>query len=150
MNGRKHRLAVARAMHRMRGITLLELMIVVVVVSILAAVAYPNYREFTARAKRNEAKAALLRIATNQERFYLQNNTYTTDMTDLGFPVADNYITDSESYNVRVPSADASNFTATATYRLGGAESSKCNVFQLDGRGTRTSTPDTDCWTRTQ
>jgi type IV pilus assembly protein PilE len=134
----------------MRGITLLELMIVVVVVGILAAVAYPNYREFAARAKRNEAKAALLRIATNQERFYLQNNSYTTDMTQLGFPVGANYVTDSESYSVTVTAANSSNFTATATYRLGGAEASKCSVFQLDGRGTRTSTPDSDCWTRTR
>jgi type IV pilus assembly protein PilE len=137
-------------MHRMRGITLLELMIVVVIVGILAAVAYPSYREFTARAKRNEAKAALLKVATNQERFYLQNNSFTTDMTELGFPVGTNYITDSESYTVAVTAASASNFTATATYRLGGTEASKCNLFQIDGRGTRTSDPDTDCWTRTQ
>ena len=150
MNSRARRVAVAQAAHRMRGITLLELMIVVVVIGILAAVAYPNYREFAARAKRNEAKAALLKIATNQERFYLQNNTYTTDMRQLGFPVADNYVTDSESYNVRVTAANASNFTATATYRLGGGEAFKCNLFQLDGRGTRTSNPNTDCWTRTQ
>jgi type IV pilus assembly protein PilE len=137
-------------MHRMRGITLLELMIVVVIVSILAAVAYPNYRNFAARAKRNEAKAALLKIATNQERFYLQNNTYTLDMTQLGFPVADNYVTDSESYNVRVTAANASNFTATATYRHDDGEKLKCNLFQLDGRGNRISDPYTDCWTRTQ
>jgi type IV pilus assembly protein PilE len=150
MNGKNRRSPLALAAHRMRGITLIELMIVVVVVSILAAVAYPNYREFAARAKRNEAKAALLKSATNQERFYLQNNTYTTDMVALGFPVADNYITDSESYNVRVTAANAVNFTATATFRLGGGEENKCNLFQIDGRGTRTSDPYTDCWTRTQ
>ena len=38
-----------------RGVTLLELMIVVVVVAILATIAYPNYRDAAARAKRNEA-----------------------------------------------------------------------------------------------
>jgi len=58
----------------MRGVTLAELMIVVVVVGILASVAYPSYRQYAARAKRTEAKAALLQIATMQERFYLQNN----------------------------------------------------------------------------
>jgi type IV pilus assembly protein PilE len=150
MIGRRRQRVLAHAMHRMRGITLIELMIVVVVVSILAAVAYPNYREFVARATRNEAKAALLQIATNQERFYLQNNTYTTDMTELGFPVADNFITGSEAYTVRVPAADANNFTATATYRRPDAEALKCNLFQIDGRGTRISDPDTDCWTRTR
>ena len=49
---------------KMAGITLLELMVVVVIVGILAAIAYPNYRDYVARAKRNEAKSALLQIAT--------------------------------------------------------------------------------------
>jgi type IV pilus assembly protein PilE len=133
-----------------RGITLVELIIVVVIVSILTVIAYPNYRQYVARAKRTEAKAALLQIATNQERFYLQNNTYTTDMTTLGFPVAGNFLSDSESYIVNVGSADANDFTATATFQLGGDEAGKCLTFQIDGRGAKTSAPDTNCWTRTR
>ncbi len=134
----------------MRGITLLELMIVVVIVSILTAIAYPNYREYVTRAKRTEAKAALLQIATNQERFYLQNNTYTTNMTNLGFPVAGAFLSDSDSYIINVGAADANDFTATATFQLGGDETGKCLTFQIDGRGAKTSAPDTDCWTRTR
>ena len=137
-------------LRKMRGITLMELMIVVIIVGILAAVAYPNYREFAARAKRNEAKAALLQIATQQERFYLNNNTYTTDMTQLGFPVGANYVTESGSYTVNVPAADASDFTATAIYNKTDGEENKCGSFNIDGRGTRTSLPYTDCWTRTR
>ena len=140
-----------RAMLRkMKGITLMELMIVVIIVGILAAVAYPNYREFAARAKRNEAKAALLQIATQQERFYLNNNTYTTDMTQLGFPVGANFVTESGSYTISVPAADASDFTATALYNNADNEVNKCGSFNIDGRGTRTSAPYTDCWTRTR
>ena len=60
---------------KMQGVTLMELMIVIMIIGILAAVAYPNYRDYAARAKRNEAKAALLQIATNQERFYLQQSS---------------------------------------------------------------------------
>ena len=131
----------------MRGITLIELMIVVVVVSILAAVAYPNYRDYAARAKRNEARAALLQVATNQERFYLNNNTFSTDMTDLGFS-DDPFTTDSGSYVVDVTAASPSNFSATATYQLGGNEATKCLTFTLDGRGAKTSGPDTNCWVR--
>ena len=134
----------------MRGITLIELMIVVVIVSILAAISYPSYREFAARAKRNEAKAGLLKAATNQERFYLQNNQFSTDLTQLGFP-ANPYPTDTGSYVITVAApVPAANFTVTATYQLGGAESLKCNVFTIDGRGVKTSGPDANCWTRTR
>ena len=133
----------------MHGITLIELMIVVVVVSILAAVAFPNYQEFSARAKRNEAKAALLQIATNQERFYLNNNTFTQDMTALGFS-ADPFTTDTGSYVIVVTSADATNYSATATYQLGGSEAGKCLTFTVDGRGAKSSTPQGDCWERTR
>ncbi len=131
----------------MRGVTLIELMIVVVVLGILAAVAYPNYQEFTNRAKRNEARAALLRLATDQERVSLNNNTFTGAQTDLGF-ASDPATTETGYYEIDITSATPSNFTATATYKLGGAEASKCLTFTIDGRGSKTSDPDTDCWTR--
>ncbi len=134
----------------MRGVTLLEILIVVVIISILAAIAYPNYREYMTRAKRTEAKAALLQIATQQERFYLQNNSYTQDLLVLGFATTPNFTTDSESYVINVGAADANNFTATATFQLGGDEAGKCLTFQIDGRGAKTSAPDTNCWTRTR
>ena len=136
--------------NRMQGITLIELMIVVVIVSILAAVAYPNYQEFTARAKRNEARAALLRLATNQERFYLNNNTFTQDLTALGFSTTPTWTTETGYYTVQVTQADATNFSATATYLQGGSEAGKCLTFTIDGRGAKTSGPDGDCWTRTR
>ena len=130
--------------------TLIELMLVIVVLGILAAIAYPNYQEMSARAKRNEAKAALLQIAAQQERWYLNNNTYTTQMTNLGFTVDADFITESGSYRINVPFADANNFTATAVYLPDNPESGKCRTFQLDGRGERTSAPLDDCWTRTR
>jgi len=131
----------------MSGITLIELMIVVVIVSILAAIAFPNYQEFTARAKRNEAKAALLRLAINQERFYLNNNSFTLNLAELGFGSA---ITETGYYQIQVTAADTSNFTASATYQLGGGEATKCLTFTIDGRGAKTSGPETDCWERTR
>ncbi len=134
----------------MQGITLIELMIVVVIIAILAVVSYPNYREFAARAKRNEAKAALLQIATNQERQYLQNNSFTTDLTALGFTTTPNFTTATGSYVITIPNADTADFTATATFQFGGTEATKCNVFTITGAGIRTSSPDTDCWTRTR
>ena len=135
---------------KMRGVTLMELMIVIVIIGILTAVAYPSYRQYAARAKRNEARAALLQIATLQERFYLQNNTYTTDMTNLGFPLPVSNDTASESYRITVPGADANDFTAQAFYLHTDDEVTKCEFFRIDGRGTKTSLPETDCWVKTR
>jgi type IV pilus assembly protein PilE len=134
----------------MRGVTLMELMIVVVILSILTAIAYPNYRQYVARAKRNEAKACLLQIATLQERFYLQNNTYTTDMTNIGFGAAANNLTDSGTYVCSVGAADANTFNAVATYQNADAEAGKCMTFTIDGRGQKGSGPSPDCWTNTR
>lgn len=139
-----------RLRKNMSGITLIELMIVVVIVSILAAIAFPNYQEFSARAKRNEARAALLRLATNQERFYLNNNTFTQDLTSLGFAETPTWTTETGYYSITVTAADATNFTATATYLQGGNEANKCVSFTIDGRGLRTSAPETNCWERTR
>lgn len=134
----------------MRGITLMELMIVVVIVGIMATIAYPSYREYAARAKRTEARAALLQIASMQERFYLQNNTYTTNLNSLGFPNTPVQISDSGSYSIQVTAAGPNDFTAVATYLNADAEAGKCATFQLDGSGVKTSAPLADCWTRTR
>ncbi len=136
-----------RTMKYMRGVTLLELMVVVVILGILTAIAYPSYRQFIERAKRTEARALLLRIAVDQERFYLQNNIF-GNMADLQYD--EPQITDSEAYSVTITSNTASDFSVTATYQLGGEEADKCLTFTLDGRGTKTSGPYTDCWTRRQ
>lgn len=143
----------AKLMRTMQGITLIELMIVVVIISVLAVIAYPNYREFVARAKRNEARAALLQIATNQERFYLQNNEYTCAMTRLGFSADADFVTDSGSYRVNVTACDANNFEAQADYiNADAVEAGKCATFLINGRNVKSSLPNPpgDCWTRTR
>lgn len=136
-----------RTMKYMRGVTLLELMVVVVIIGILTAIAYPNYTAFVARAKRTEARALLLEIAINQERFYLQNNIFGS-MADLQYD--DPQYTDSGAYSVTIGGNNANNFTATASYQDGGAELAKCASFTIDARGTKTSAPDADCWTKTR
>jgi type IV pilus assembly protein PilE len=135
----------------MRGVTLVELLIVVVIIAILTAVAFPNYRNFVIRAKRTEAKAALLKAATNQEKFYLQNQAFTGDLTKLGFS-GPPFKSESGTYNLSVaPNPDwAVDFLVTATYTGTDSENAKCPTFKIDGRGNRTSPDGTyaDCWTR--
>ena len=131
----------------MHGITLMELMIVVVIIGILTAVAFPNYRDYVTRAKRSEAKAVLLKCAVNQEKFYLQNSRFSDDLTELGFTSP--FKSDSETYVIALSNVDRNvDFTCTTTYQPADGEAGRCKVFSINNAGNKTSTPYTDCWTR--
>ncbi len=133
----------------MQGITLLELMIVVVIIGTLAVLAYPNYREYSSRAQRTEARSMLLRIAADQEKFYLQNSTYANTMTAFGY--ASNAVsTDTGKYVISITAGNAADFTVRADYQNADAEAGKCSWFELDARGTTTSGPmaPDECWAR--
>ena len=63
------------------GFSLVELMIAVVIVSILAAIAVPSYRNHTVKAARAAAQTELLELASLQEKIYLNSNAYSSSMT---------------------------------------------------------------------
>jgi type IV pilus assembly protein PilE len=61
---------------RRRGFSLIELLVVLVMLGILAALAMPAYQQHVIRTRRSEAHSALLKLMMQQERFHTQNNTY--------------------------------------------------------------------------
>jgi type IV pilus assembly protein PilE len=137
------------AKRRQLGITLLELMAVVMVVGILGMIAIPSYRQYTIRAQRTEAKTALLQLATNQERFYLTNRRYSDDPEQLGF-TGDN--TERGLYALTITGAGTAGYTATATPRTGGqvdmTGDAQCATFSITAQGVRTATGTAaaNCW----
>jgi type IV pilus assembly protein PilE len=142
-------MAAMPARHKMLGVTLLELMAVVLVIGILAMIAVPSYRQYVTRAQRTDAKTALLRLQTNQERFYLSNRTYSNDPDQLGFV---NDLSERGSYTLEIDPADATGYTATARPRSGAAfdmtGDAQCTSFSITAQGVRsaTGTTATNCW----
>jgi type IV pilus assembly protein PilE len=141
------------SVRRMAGITLLELMTVVAVIGVLAAVALPSYRQYVMRAQRTDAKSALLKLATNQERYYLANRKYGA-VADL---VAANLLPSTErsergAYRITIAGAGVATYTATATPVLGGAfdmsGDTQCTSFSITAQGIRTATGTAaaSCW----
>jgi type IV pilus assembly protein PilE len=132
---------------KQRGMTLIELITVAVVIGILVAVAIPTYRSYLIRTQRSDAKTALLTLRAAQEKFYLQQNRYTANITGnpgdggLGLPG----ISDNGLYNISVdlgtPSDDDSDqgYTATATPdpARGQKDDKKCLTFSITDVGRR-------------
>ena len=71
-------------MHNRKGFTLIELMIVVVIIGILAALAIPRFMQATTKSKQSEAKQLLKQIYTMERAYRQEYNTYITDFNTLG------------------------------------------------------------------
>jgi type IV pilus assembly protein PilA len=69
----------------MKGFTLIELMIVVAIIGILAAIAIPNFIKFQARAKQSEAKANLKAMFTAEKAYIQEKDAYNTLINIVGF-----------------------------------------------------------------
>jgi len=124
-----------------RGYTITEIMIVVAIVGIVAAIGYPQYQNYVREARRADGHAALTRIAAQQERFFADNNIYTADLTDLGYggvtaPSVDGH------YVVASAIAGAT-FTLTATPQGNQAADATCPTMTLDHRGVKLPAA---CW----
>lgn len=131
------------------GFTLIELMIVVAIVGMLAAVAFPSYTEYIRRGDRASARAALLEAAQFMERFYAVNSRYTTDAagtTVVALPARLVAVpAESPKYDIALSAPAVNSYTLTATPRA----TDKCSNLTLTNtgvKGTSSALTVQECW----
>lgn len=124
-----------------KGFNLIELMAVLVIIGVISAIAYPSYLDYVAVSGRAEGHAEVMRIANLQEQFYLDNRTYTEDMTALGL-TADPLKTEHEHYSV--DSTGTTDFTVTATaIGVQATRDPDCGTISLTSAGVKSPK---ECW----
>jgi type IV pilus assembly protein PilE len=126
------------------GMTLIELLTVIVVLGILASIAVPSYRNYLFRAQRTEATTALLNLQAAQEKFYLQNNAY-TDQVAAAPPAGLGLMATTERgfYDITVTLTNVDQgYTATAdpVAGAGQADDTRCTQFSVTDTGARNAT----------
>jgi type IV pilus assembly protein PilE len=153
---------IAQSRSRARGFTLIELMIVIVVIAILGAIAFPSYLQYTRKAKRAEGKAALMDAAQKEEAYYTTSNPngYTAAAalpTLYGLAngatlySGNNHTDPNSAYTITIaPSTDIQSYTLTATQN-GNFSDPTCGNLTLTNTGIKgmtggTSTTVSDCW----
>ncbi|MBK8286038.1 MAG: type IV pilin protein [Ahniella sp.] len=135
------------------GFTLIELMVVVSIVAMLSAIAYPSFNSYMFRSRRADAQNLLTRVAAEQERHYSQFNRYALDLSaappaGLGMTLL---TSEHGYYTVSVaagPSGDNQTYALTAT--AGGRQASdECGNMSLNSAGVKTysgSSTNRACW----
>jgi type IV pilus assembly protein PilE len=134
-----------------RGFTLLELLIVLAIFGLLASIALPTYQQAVRAAARSEGQSLLWQIAANQERYYVDHYSYSTDADPLSKPAQATLTSSTGLYQASVAACTGGSirycFVATAV-PSGQQAVDSCSTLTLSHTGLRGATGDSvqNCW----
>jgi type IV pilus assembly protein PilE len=149
MSFRTHTLLNKSGRNNNKGFTLIELLIVVAVIGILTAIAYPSYTNYVTRGKRSEGRAALLDAAAKLERFYSDRSRYAT--ADNAFPTLTNFSTTTETgkYTLTIATSGTyQSYTLTATPTFADPDCGNLTYTQAGTKDISGSLSVAECWGR--
>lgn len=128
------------------GFTLIELMIVVAIVAILAAIAIPSYRRYVLHGNREAAESLMLEIASAQERYLVDNRAYAPDTATLGYSSSVQPPAVSANYDLSLATVAGPppSYVITAVPKGSQVADTLCGTLKLSGDGTKS--PSADCW----
>jgi len=145
------RLHPTRAAERAQAFTLIEILIVLAILGIVAAIAVPSYARYLTEVRRGDATILLTEAAGEQVRYFSEFNAYTADLRELGYSSADAVPSDAGHYTLSasVDAADPSRFVLSATPVAGGLQAgdTECGRFTINDNGVKGHSGDAEqCW----
>lgn len=125
--------------NKVKGFTLMELMITVAIIGIIAAIAIPSYQDFVNKSRRSEAHAGLTKMQLQQEAHRMVNSTFAsafgTGSNDVHEPTSD--------YYTFTLSGSANAYSVIATAKSTQTADTACTPMTIDQAGTKTPA---GCW----